>query len=131
MNVDWCVLNGAALPESLLGKMAATTVFLLNRLPNETISGETPYNRTFGKHTDLSFLRTIGARGIVHNRGNLRKLDPRAREVVLIGYDDDKPTYRIYFRETGQVTSTRNVVFSEVPPAAISTTTGAGRQTQR
>ena len=107
------------------GKMAVTAVVLLNRLPNTTIGDDMPYYRMFGKHVDLSFLPTIGARDFVHNEGHLRKLDPRAREGVLIGCDDDKPTYIIYFRETGQVTSTRNVAFMEVPPAAISTATGA------
>ena len=106
--------------EVSLGEMATTVLFLLNRLPNKTIGGDTPQYKMFGKHADLSFLRTIGARGFVHNEGHLRKLDSRAREGVLIGYDDDKPIYRIYFRET------RNVAFIEVPPAAISTATGAG-----
>ena len=104
----------------------ATAVFLLNRQLNNIIGGDTPYYRMFGKHADLSFLRTIWGRDFVHNEGHLRKLDPRAREGVLIGYDDDKPTYRIYFRETGQVTSTRNVAFTEKLPVSISKATGAG-----
>ena len=125
MDVVRYLLNGAALPKSLSVEMAATAMVLLNRLPNKTIGGDTPYYRMFDKPTDQSFIRFFRACGFVHNEGHLRKSDPRAREGVLIDYDDDQPTYRIYFRETGQVTSTRNVAFIEVPPAAISTATGA------
>ena len=82
----------------------------------------------FGKHANLSFLRTIGARGFVHNEAHLRKLDSRVRKGVIIGYNDDKLTYKISFHEIGQVTSPRNVAFIEVPAADISTTTGAEGQ---
>ena len=106
----------------------ATAVLLLDRIPNKTIGGDMPSYRMFGKHADLSFLRSIGARGFINNKGNLRMLDPRAREGVFIGYDDDKPIYRIYFREIVQVTITRNVTFIEVQPAAIPTASGTGGQ---
>ena len=42
MDVARCMLNGAALPKSLWGKMAAPTVFPPNCPPNATISGNTP-----------------------------------------------------------------------------------------
>ena len=102
--------------------------FLLNYPPNKTIGGDTPYKMVYGKYADLPFLRTIGARGFMYNERHLRKLDFRALEGVLIGYDDDKPTYRIYFRDMDQVISTRNIAFIEVPLAVISTAIGAGGQ---
>ncbi|CAM9560263.1 unnamed protein product, partial [Ascophyllum nodosum] len=37
MDVARCMLNGAVLPKSLRGKMAATVMFLLNRPPSKTI----------------------------------------------------------------------------------------------
>ena len=54
------MLNGAALPKSLLGEIVVTAVFLLTDLPNRTIGDDTPYYRRFGKHGELPFLRTIG-----------------------------------------------------------------------
>ena len=60
MDVVRCMLNGAALPKCPWGKMPATAVFLLNRLPNKTIGGDTPYYKMFAKHADLSFLLAIG-----------------------------------------------------------------------
>ena len=51
-----CMLNGAALPMSLRGGIAANMVFLLNRPPSKTIGGDTSYNRMFAKHVSLFFL---------------------------------------------------------------------------
>ena len=42
--------------EVSLEEIAATVAFLLNRLPNKSIGGDTPYYRVFGKNADLSFL---------------------------------------------------------------------------
>ena len=49
MDVARCMLNGAALPKSLRGEMAASVVFLLNRPASKAIGGETSYKRMFGK----------------------------------------------------------------------------------
>ena len=38
-----CLLNGAALPKSVWGEIVATTVFLLNPLPNKIIDGDMPH----------------------------------------------------------------------------------------
>ena len=62
MDVARCMLNGAALPKSLWGKIAATTAFLPDRPPSKTIGGDTSYYRMFGKHADLFFRRTFETR---------------------------------------------------------------------
>ena len=41
------------------------------------------------------------------------KLEDKAWEGVLIGYDNDSPTYRIYDRSSGKIFSSRNVTFIE------------------
>ena len=61
-DVAQCMLNVAALPKSLWGKMAATVVFLLNHQPNKTIGSETSIYTVSSKHSDLFFLRTTGTR---------------------------------------------------------------------
>ena len=60
IDVARCMLNEAALPKSLCGKVAATASFLLDRLPNKTIGGDMSYYRMFGKYVGLSFPRPIG-----------------------------------------------------------------------
>ena len=62
MDVAQYMLNGAALPKYLWGKMVATVVFLLNRLPSKTIGGDTSYYRMLNRHVDLFFLQATGTR---------------------------------------------------------------------
>ena len=126
MNMTRCLLNEANLPRHLWGEIAATSVFLVNRLPHKAIKGDTPYWRMFGKQANLSFLRIIGSRAFVHVEGHTTKLQPRAWEGVLVGYDNDSPTFRIYNRTTGRVTSSRNVTFIETPPAVVPPADSAG-----
>eukprot|EP00752_Nemacystus_decipiens_P017171 g15384.t1 len=119
MNMTRCLLNEANLPKHLWGEIAATSVFLVNRLPHKALKGDTPYYRMFGKQANLSFLRIIGSRAFVHVEGHTTKLQPKAWEGVLVGYNNDSPTFRIYDRATGRITSSRNVTFIESPPAVL------------
>ncbi len=119
MNMTRCLLNENQLPKHLWGEIAATSVFLINRLPHKALRGDTPYFRMFGKQANLSFLRIIGSRAFVHVEGHTTKLQPKAWEGVLVGYNNDSPTFRVYDRRTGRVTSSRNVTFIETPPAVL------------
>ena len=67
----------------------------------------------FGKNADLSFLRVIGSRAFVHEEGHRDKLDQRAWEGVLVGYNNDSLTYRIYDNANSKIVSSRNVTFIE------------------
>ena len=62
MDVTQSMLNGAALPKSLWGKIAANVIFLLNRPPSKTAGGDKSYDRMFSKLVDLFYLWTIGIR---------------------------------------------------------------------
>ena len=121
MNMTRCILHEAKLPKQLWGEIAATSVFLINRLPLKALKGDTPYYRMFGKQANLSFLRIIGSRAFVHIEGHVTKLQPKAWEGVLVGYNDDSPTFRVYNRATGRITSSRNVSFIEPAPAVLPT----------
>ena len=65
----------------------------------------------FGKNYDISFMRVIGSRAFVHVRRHHEKLDKRAWEGILVGYDNDKPTYRIHNSPIGKIVGFRNVTF--------------------
>ena len=128
MDMTRCLLNEAHLPKPLWGEIASTAVFLVNRLPHAAIGGDTPYHRMFEKHADLSFLRIIGTRAFVHVEGYTTKLQPKAWEGVLVGYDSDRPTVRVYDRYTGRISSSRNVSFIEEPPTVLPTADSGGQE---
>lgn len=79
-----------------------------------------------GKQAELSFLWIIGTRAYVHVEGYTRKLQHKAWEGVLIGYDNAKPTFRVYDRTTDRIVSSRNVSFIKKTAATIPTTTAFG-----
>ena len=104
------------LPKRLWGELASTAVFLKNRIPhNSALGSDTPYYRMLGKNADLSFLRVIGSRAFVHEEGHRSKLDQRAWEgvLLLVGYNNDSPTYRMYDNTNGKIVSSRNVTLIE------------------
>ena len=118
MNMTRCLLHEARLPKHLWGEIAATSVFLINRLP-KALKGDTPCYRMFGKQADLSFLRVNDARAFVHVEGHTTKLQPKAWEGVLVGYNNNSPSFRVYNRETTRITSYRNVTFIEEPQVVL------------
>ncbi len=115
MAITRCLINEAKLPHFLWNEVCATAVYLSNRIPHKTIGMDTPYHRLFGKHSSLSHLRVIGARAFVHVEGAKDKLNERAWEGKLVGYDSQSRTYRIYKPSTRKVIRSRNVTFIESP----------------
>ena len=64
-------------------------------------------------NTDLSFLRVKGSRAFVHEEGHHEKLDQRSWAYVLVGYNNDSPTYRLLDSTNGKIVRSRNVTFIE------------------
>ncbi|CAM9312811.1 unnamed protein product, partial [Sphacelaria rigidula] len=110
LNVTRCLLNESNLPKFLWGEIVATAVFLINRLPHTSIGGDTPYFFNFLKQPKLSSLRTIGSRAFVHRERHHSKLEEKAWEGGLVGYDSDRPSYRIYNCYSRKISSSRNVI---------------------
>ena len=74
-----------------------------------------------GKYAKPSFLRLIGSRALVHVERHISKLEEKAWEGVLVCYDSDSPTYRIFNRQTDGLVSPINVNFIEQAARHIST----------
>ena len=96
MDMTRCLLNESNLPKHLWRELAATAVFLINGLPHEAIGGDSRYYRMFGKQADLSYLRIIGTRALVHEEGYTKHFHTRASDGVLISYDNDKRTFCVH-----------------------------------
>ena len=115
MNMTCCLLNETKLPHFLWNEIAATSVYLLNRIPNKTIDMDTSHRRMLGNHASLAHLRIIGARAFVHQPLHTGKLEEKAWEGRLVGYDANSPTYRIYNPASRNIIRSRNVTFIESP----------------
>ena len=84
-----------------------------NRIPPSALKMETPYKKLYGKDVDLSHLKIIGARAIVHIK-NPNKLGHTSCEGVVYGFSaTESNSNRIWNTKTRRVVESRYVVFIE------------------
>ncbi len=107
-----------ALPEYLWDEFMASAAYLRARTPSR--GNKTPYELLRGRKPNLSHLREIGARAFVLHPGDVRKMEPRSEECVLIGYGRNSKTYRCYHRKTHRVIESFHVRFIERKDAICS-----------
>ena len=81
---------------------------------------KTPYKLLCGWKPNLSHLREIGAHAFVLHPGDIRKMEPRSEECVLISYGPNSKTYHCYHRKSHQVIESFHVKFIECKDAICS-----------
>ncbi|KFD65016.1 LOW QUALITY PROTEIN: hypothetical protein M514_22733 [Trichuris suis] len=102
------------LPKSLWAEAVYTAAYLMNRVPNRKENTATPYERWFGKRPSVGHLRVFGCDAYVHVPAQHRKkLDPKARKVVFVGYGLSNKIYRIYDSRKHRVEEVTDVKFNE------------------
>lgn len=100
-------------------KIAATAVYLLKQIPNDTIRTKTPYHQLSGEDENLSYLCAIGARAFLHQQQHTGKLIEKAWEESLVAYDHDSPTYQILDSSTRNVVRSGNATFLETLASSL------------
>ena len=90
-------------------------VHIYNRSPTRTLKWRTPYELWHsGKVPNVSHLRVFGCMGYMHVPADKRrKLDAKAIEVTLVGYEPDSKGYKLWDRSTHSVRLSRDVTFDE------------------
>lgn len=111
-----CMLKGAALCGRYWGEAVMTAIYLKNRSPTAALSGRTPEEVWSGSKPDLAHLRVFGciAYSLVPEQKR-RKLDPKSKRYLFVGYSDTSKGYRLLdpSTEPKKVILSRNVVFIE------------------
>jgi len=70
--------------------------------------------RGFGVKPGVYHLRPFGCRVSIHTPDQQRrKLDPKSRPGVFLGYSLDKKAYRVWDKEKGQIVDSRDLIFYE------------------
>src|SRR5712671_1022972 len=92
---------------------AATHIY--NRSPIRSLNWRTPHEIWSGGHTpDVSYFRVFGCKAYVHvHKDDWKKLDPKAIEAVLIGYEPGSKGYRLWDKHTRSVKLSRDVKFDK------------------
>lgn len=91
-----------------------TTVYLKDRSPTAALDGITPYECLFKRKPGVAHLRVFGCIAFVHVPANQRKkLDPKSRKVIFVGYPDGTKGYKLYDPVSCIFLRSRDVVFLE------------------
>lgn len=108
------LLNENELPKFLWAEAVATAVHILNRVPTEAIGKQTHYCIWFGRKPRVKHLRVYGSAAYALRVGeHLRKMAVRTKKGVLVGYDPEGHSYKIYDAKARRVFLARDVIFDE------------------
>lgn len=67
-----------------------------------------------GKAPSVSHLRVFGSNAFMHIDKQFRKkFDPKAKKLIMVGYQGDSANYRLYDPSTRRVSVSRDVVFKK------------------
>jgi hypothetical protein len=81
------MLKGCNLSKDFWAEALNSAVYIVNIIPSR--GKVSPYEALFGRCPKLSNLRIFGCKAFVQfPRDTIKKLDDRAWEGVLVGYDD-------------------------------------------
>ena len=108
------MLSDSKLPKKFWAEALSIATYLHNRSPTSALQGLTPYEAWTGNRPNVSNLRVFGCDAYPHvPKDERRKMDPKARRSVFLGYEDGVKGYRLYDREKQRVFYSRDVIFNE------------------
>ncbi len=92
----------------------STAVYVRNRSPTKALQSMTPCEAWHGIKPNVKTLRIFGCRVYAHvPKVERRKLEPKARKCVLLGYGEQKKGHRLFDISSAKVIHSRDVVFNE------------------
>ena len=114
MEMARCMLHEKELPKIFWAEAANTTVFMQNRLPTKALKDKTPFEASNRYKPSLSFIIVFGCVCFVHvPQVKHDKLDKKAIIGIHVGYSEVSKAYKVYHPQTGKMTITRDLNFSE------------------
>ena len=77
-------------PKSLWGEAVLAAVYLYNRTPHSGINHKTPYELKCNQKPDISHIRTWGSICFYKIKTPIKKLDPKGKKAILIGFGQNQ-----------------------------------------
>ena len=109
------MLVNSNLPHTFWGEALSTAAYLRNISPTKAITGMTPYEAWTGKRSLVNGLRVFGCQAFVHiPKDERKKLDPKSKKCILLGYGATTKGYRLYDPLRKRVFHSRDVIFNEL-----------------
>lgn len=109
-----CLLIDSKLPKTFWAEAANTAVYLINRTPCKRQNFLSPYETWYGRKPNLKNLKVFGCKAVVQvPKQKRKKLDPKGKEVIFVGYSQHPNSYRFFDPKTGNVSLSRDAKFLE------------------
>ena len=94
-----------------------TSVYILNRSPTKSLEGITPYEAWYERKPSVEHFRVFGCLAYAHIPDEKRrKLDPKRKACIFMGYCKNSKAYRLYNPKTKSIVISRDVIFDEGAP---------------
>ena len=112
------LLIGASLPKGFWGFAAKHATTLYNISPRRSLDSAAPFTKLTGHQFPISKLQVFGAPAFVHTEkgAQRRKLDPRARRGIYVGFSEADRAHLVYLPDTGRLINTIHVRFGALKP---------------
>ena len=108
------MLADSTLPHKFWAEGLSTAAYLLNRSPTKALDDKTPFEAWNGKKPGVKHLRVFGSLAYIHiPKDERKKLDPKAKKCIFLGYGTTRKGYRLYDRQTSTIVHSRDVVCDE------------------
>lgn len=109
-----CMIFDADLDKSYWAEAVNMAAYIINRSVSSVLIDKTPEEVWCGGKIDLSDLKIFGSSVMVHNpRQRRKKWDRKSLNLIFVGYDTNKKSYRCIDTNTKKLTISRDVVFIE------------------
>ena len=108
------LLSESNLHKRFWAEALMTSIYLRNRSPTSAVSGMTPYEVWTGRKPCVDNLRIFGCICYSHiPKDERKKLDPKAKQAIHMGYGTETKGYRLFDPKTKKVFYSRDVIFDE------------------
>ncbi|GMF49232.1 unnamed protein product [Phytophthora fragariaefolia] len=108
------MLHYAGLDKSFWAEAAMTAIYTKNRLPSPKSADKTPFEIIYKSKPNVKHMRIFGDKGYVLTPKEMRlKWDPKAHEIIFLGYDERSKAHPVRDIEAVQVVNARDVTFDE------------------
>lgn len=117
-----CLLAHFQLPQDLWAEAAVTAAYYANIVPNATKGMQVPFAVWHRETPAYSQLRTFGCAVLAYvDKVERKKMDPKAREAIFVGYSREQRGYRLLDSKTNQAFYSHTAVFYESKPGRVFT----------
>lgn len=112
VEIGMLLLHSTPLSTSYWSYAFLTTIYLINQLPTPVLGNQSPFHILFKQSSNYEKLQPFGCLCFLWLRPyNTKKLAPKSRPYIFLGYSNTQSTYKCLYFITNRVYVSRHVRF--------------------